>query len=45
MQGIDVNTYVTLINKIVDVSLNELKNTASIYAQLLSGKKCVVGKA
>ena len=45
MQKTDVNAYVSMINKIVDVSLDELKNTASVYAQLLSGRKCVVGKA
>lgn len=45
MQGTNVGTYVSLINKIVDVSLDELKATASVYAKLLSGQKCVVGKA
>lgn len=45
MQGVDVSAYVSLINQIVDVSLDELRGTASVYSKLLSGRKCVVGKA
>ena len=45
IQGIDVDMYVKLVNRIVDVSVDQLRNTVNVYAQLLSGEKCVVGKA
>ncbi|CAL6051939.1 Insulinase [Hexamita inflata] len=45
LENVDVRKYAELVNGIINVTVEELRQTAEIYQKLVNGNKVVVGRA